>query len=155
MRSCRLLALALSAALVVPALISSEAFAEDRPLCSVASTSPTATTTTCSNKINAARISVQCNGAAYVGMVATSTTLATSANVKVAADALYDVPYGGLNQYLSVLAVAGTVTCQVFARIGTTGSIQPRRPPEVRWAELVRLIPRRRAEDLVELPEVA
>lgn len=149
MRSFRLLAL-LSAAVLLPSV----ALAEDKPLCAVASTSPTATTTTCSNKIYQARISVQCNGAAYVGMVATSATLATSANVKIAADALYDVPYGGLNQYLSVLAVAGTVTCQVFARIGTLGWVRPRLP-EVRWAELLRLMPRRRGEDLVDLLEVA
>jgi hypothetical protein len=122
----RFLAVAIAIALPTSAL------ANDRSLCTISSTSPTATTSNCTGAIKAGiHVAVQCTtGAAWVNTVSASTDAITSSTgVYLQQYALYDVPYDGSRLFVSVLASSGTVSCTVFSRIGTLAMLERSPPP--------------------------
>lgn len=78
----------------------------------VASTSPTAAVSGALRP--GVKYAVQCDAAAYVRTGNGASTAAVATDVKVAAGALYDVFVPRDHNRISVLAVSGTATCQVF-----------------------------------------
>lgn len=64
---------------------------------------------------NDARLSIQCDAAAYVKLVKTSTSTVTSSNgVKLAADQLYDLDVFG-KKWVAIIPVSGSANCRVYA----------------------------------------
>lgn len=101
-------------ALAVLALTAA-ALASDRYLFTLSSTNPTAATNNNTSQVIAVNsyVAVQCDAAAYVKPSAGGTA-ATTNDVKLAADQLYDIGLRSNELRVSVLAVSGTANCRVF-----------------------------------------
>jgi hypothetical protein len=114
MKNFKLFALALLAF----TLVAPPAYAGDKPIGTITSTGASVNNQTTATPFNLPTgdvfvISVQCDGAAYVGMGMGSATAATSKNLKVKADDIYDIPTN--QDTVAILPVAsGTVNCNVF-----------------------------------------
>ena len=115
-------AFAFMAANTLVLLLSTPAHAGDRLLGTIVATttknnSDTATPFTVQA---GARISVQCDAAAHVATATGTTCTATTSNVKVGADQLYDtsVTASGTTGCVAAVAVTGTANCRVYEREG-------------------------------------
>lgn len=108
---------------VAVALGASPAFADDAYVGTITSTGTSVTNGTTSSTFatsgleKRAKVSVQCDAAAYVRTVATSATAVTSSNgVKLAADQLYDIDLSTDRLFIAVISVSGTANCRVYYR---------------------------------------
>ncbi len=97
------------------ALFGFAAFAGDKYKFTLASTSPTADISNTSTEVLTAggTYAVQCDAAAHI-KTSTGGTAATTNDVKLAVDQLYDVDLLGGEVRISALAVSGTANCRVF-----------------------------------------
>lgn len=116
---------------LVAAFISTPAHADDQYLGTITSTGTSVTNATTATPFYAAgfgvnspttppalRLAVQCDAAAYLKVVSTSSGTVTAANgIKAVADQIYDLDLvGGPKLWLAAISVSGTANCKVFAR---------------------------------------
>lgn len=97
---------------LVSCLVALSALGGDERVEAVASTSPTAAVSGALRP--GVKYAVQCDAAAYVRTGNGASTAAVSTDVKLAAGSLYDIFIPRDHNRISVLAVSGTATCQVF-----------------------------------------
>lgn len=86
----------------------------DRYVATLASTSPTAATTTTQLKAGG-KYSLQGDAAFYVNATKDGTAVTAATGLRVEANALFDVDMRGGEAFLSVLAVSGTANVKVFS----------------------------------------
>ena len=66
------------------------------------------------------KYSVQCDAAARIHLSTDGVTdVATTNDVKVGADVLYDVPTTGNQKYICVISVSGTANCKLYRNRNT------------------------------------
>ncbi len=106
-------------------LLSGAAFAEDLPQGTITSTGTSVTNASTAVPFVAAgwavstRLSIQCDGVAYVRTVSTSTgtvsaSTATTMGVKLAADQYFDIDLTGGPRWVAMISASGTVNCKLF-----------------------------------------
>ncbi len=106
-------------------LLSGAALAEDLPQGTITSTGTSVTNASTAVPFVTAgwgvstRLSIQCDAAAYIRTVTTSTgtvTASTAATmgVKVAADQYFDIDLTGGPRWVAVISFSGTVNCRLF-----------------------------------------
>lgn len=116
----RLFLLAVVLSFVSPAPVA----ASEKVICALTSVNPTAVnsngTAACAAaglNLNA-KLTVQCDAAAYVGATQLSTTLCTSTTCrKIRADDIYPLDLRNNEAFVSVLAVVGTANCYIATDI--------------------------------------